>query len=209
LRPIVAADGQQPEPSSRERASASASSTKRSLAEVGELAHTPVHRYDAHRAHPARRRAPSSCPILALPVALCDTDPRGRLGVRFRSRRGAASSRQTRLGAVASAERTLLTCAITPKQAPRTPACPARDSSPSRSPRRARRVAPPACRPVEGRPTSCLSFCLIHPRPAPFTDVHPDRVYAVRGRWRTAANIVGKRVGGNPSRVRISHPPPR
>ena len=34
----------------------------------------------------------------------------------------------------------------------------------------------------------CLSFCLIHPRPGPFTDVHPDRVCAVRGRWRTPVN---------------------
>jgi len=29
------------------------------------------------------------------------------------------------------------------------------------------------------------------------------------GRRWTRASIVGKRVGGNPSRVRISHPPPR
>jgi len=34
----------------------------------------------------------------------------------------------------------------------------------------------------------CLSFCLIHSRPGPFTDVHPDRVCAVRGRWRTSVN---------------------
>jgi len=32
----------------------------------------------------------------------------------------------------------------------------------------------------------CLSFCLIHSRPGPFTDVHPDRVCGVRGRWRTS-----------------------
>ena len=40
-----------------------------------------------------------------------------------------------------------------------------------------------------GRPLGpCLSFCLIHPRPGPFTDVHPDRVCAVRGRWRMPVN---------------------
>lgn len=40
LRAIVAADGQQPVPSSREHASASASSTSRSLPEAGEFPHT-------------------------------------------------------------------------------------------------------------------------------------------------------------------------
>jgi hypothetical protein len=40
---------------------------------------------------------------------------------------GAASSRQARSGAVASAEWTSLTCADTPKQATRTPAPPVRD----------------------------------------------------------------------------------
>jgi hypothetical protein len=40
LRAIVAADGQQPVPSSREQASARASRTRRSLPEVGEFAHT-------------------------------------------------------------------------------------------------------------------------------------------------------------------------
>ena len=34
----------------------------------------------------------------------------------------------------------------------------------------------------------CLSFCLIHPRPGPFTDFHPVRVCAVRERWRTPVN---------------------
>ena len=41
LRAMVAADGQHPVPSSREHASASASSTRRSLPEVGEFALTP------------------------------------------------------------------------------------------------------------------------------------------------------------------------
>ena len=63
-----------------------------------------------------------------------------------------------------------------------------------------------------GRPLGpCLSFCLIHPRPGPFTDVHPDRVCAVRGRWRTPVNAgqhCWKACWGNPSRVRISYPPP-
>ena len=34
----------------------------------------------------------------------------------------------------------------------------------------------------------CLSFCLIHPRPGPFTSVRSGRVCAVRGRWRTSVN---------------------
>jgi hypothetical protein len=37
-------------------------------------------------------------------------------------------------------------------------------------------------------PGSGLSFGLIHSRPRPFTDVHPDRVCAVRGRWRPPVN---------------------
>jgi len=36
----------------------------------------------------------------------------------------------------------------------------------------------------------CLSFCLIHPRPGPFTDFHPVRVCAVRERWRTPVNAM-------------------
>jgi hypothetical protein len=40
FRAIVAADGQHPVPSSREHASARASSTRRSFPEVGEFAHT-------------------------------------------------------------------------------------------------------------------------------------------------------------------------
>jgi hypothetical protein len=40
FRAIVAADGQHPVPSSREHASARASSTRRSLPDVGEFAHT-------------------------------------------------------------------------------------------------------------------------------------------------------------------------
>jgi len=35
------------------------------------------------------------------------------------------------------------------------------------------------------RPGPGLSFGLIHPRSAPFTGGHPDRVRAARGRWRT------------------------
>jgi hypothetical protein len=38
------------------------------------------------------------------------------------------------------------------------------------------------------RPGSGLSLGLIHPRPGPFTGGHPDRVCAVRGRWRTLVN---------------------
>ena len=61
-------------------------------------------------------------------------------------------------------------------------------AAPPRSPRRSPDVAPWPCCPVVGRPAPCLSFCLIHPRSAPFTDVHVDRVCAVRGRWRTPVN---------------------
>jgi hypothetical protein len=61
-------------------------------------------------------------------------------------------------------------------------------AAPTRSPRRSPGAAPPPCRPVVSRLAPCLSFCLIHPRPGPFTDVHPDRVCAVRGRWRTPVN---------------------
>jgi hypothetical protein len=56
------------------------------------------------------------------------------------------------------------------------------------SPRRLRGVAPQACCSIEGRQTSCLSFCLIHPRPGPFTSVRPGHVRARRGRWRTSVN---------------------
>jgi hypothetical protein len=39
------------------------------------------------------------------------------------------------------------------------------------------------------RPGPGLSFGLIHPCPEPFTDVHPDRVCAVRERWRPPVNV--------------------
>jgi hypothetical protein len=39
-------------------------------------------------------------------------------------------------------------------------------------------------------PEPGLSFGLIHPRPGPFTGGHPDRVCAVRGRWRTPVNAM-------------------
>jgi hypothetical protein len=42
--------------------------------------------------------------------------------------------------------------------------------------------------PRGGLPGPCLSFCLIHPRPGPFTEVHPDRICAVGERWRTPVN---------------------
>jgi hypothetical protein len=38
------------------------------------------------------------------------------------------------------------------------------------------------------RPGFGLSFGLIHPRPAPFTGGHPDRVRAGHGRWRAQVN---------------------
>jgi hypothetical protein len=46
-------------------------------------------------------------------------------------------------------------------------------------------------RPVGGerqKTRAGLSFGLIHPRPAPFTGGHPDRVRAGHGRWRTPVN---------------------
>src|SRR5207248_8390744 len=49
------------------------------------------------------------------------------------------------------------------------------------------------------------------PRPPLFTSGHPDDVCAVRGRWRTLMNAgqhCWKACGCQPSRVRISHPPP-
>ena len=79
LRAIVAADGQQPEPSSREQESASASSTRRSLPEVGEFAHTQF--ITAMLIAPAPRMSGSG------------------------SRMGAASSRQVRSDAVYDADR--------------------------------------------------------------------------------------------------------
>ena len=39
-----------------------------------------------------------------------------------------------------------------------------------------------------GRPASCLSFCLIHLRPAPFTRDRPSRVRAGHGRRWTSVN---------------------
>jgi len=48
--------------------------------------------------------------------------------------------------------------------------------------------APQACCPAGAHLASCLSLCLIHPRPGPFTSVRSDRVCAVRGRWRTPVN---------------------
>jgi hypothetical protein len=38
------------------------------------------------------------------------------------------------------------------------------------------------------RPASCLSFCLIHPRPGPFTSDRPSHVRAGHGRRRTLVN---------------------
>ena len=42
--------------------------------------------------------------------------------------------------------------------------------------------------PRRGPPGPCLSFCLIHLRPGPFTCDHPSRVRAGHGRWRTPVN---------------------
>jgi len=87
LRAIVAADGQQPVPSSREHASARASSTRRSFPDVGEFAHTQF--ITAMLTAAARRMSGSG------------------------SRMGAASTCQIRSGAVARADQRPLTCAYT------------------------------------------------------------------------------------------------
>jgi len=76
-------------------------------------------------------------------------------------------------------------------RAGRLPASVGRDRarlSARRCPRRSRGAAPQPCCSAEGRPVSCLSSCLIHPRPGPFTRVRSDGVCAVRGRWRTPVN---------------------
>ena len=71
---------------------------------------------------------------------------------------------------------------------PTVAAGPGPGSAPKRSPRRSPDAAPQPCCPGAGRLASCLSFCLIHPRPGPFTSVRSDSVCAVRGRWRTPVN---------------------
>ena len=71
---------------------------------------------------------------------------------------------------------------------PTVAAGPGPGSAPKRSPRRSPDAAPQRCCPGAGRLASCLSFCLIHPRPGPFTSVRSDRVCAVRGPWRTPVN---------------------
>ena len=45
-----------------------------------------------------------------------------------------------------------------------------------------------ATQPGNPRTASCLSFCLIHLRPAPFTSDRPGHVRAGRGLWRTVVN---------------------
>jgi hypothetical protein len=48
--------------------------------------------------------------------------------------------------------------------------------------------APQTRRSAVGRPASCLSFCLIHLRPAPFTSDRSSHVRAGHGRWRISVN---------------------
>jgi hypothetical protein len=47
---------------------------------------------------------------------------------------------------------------------------------------------PKTGRSAVGRPASCLSFCLIHLRPAPFTRDRSGHVRAGHGRWWTSVN---------------------
>ena len=110
IRPIVAADGQHPVPSSREHASASASSTSRSFPDVGECDHTQF--ITAMLTGPASWRMSGSG-----------------------SGMGAASSRQVRSGAVAVPDRTSMTCGDTHYQLTHIPACLVRDEARARPPR--------------------------------------------------------------------------
>jgi hypothetical protein len=54
------------------------------------------------------------------------------------------------------------------------------------------------------RPDACLSFCLIHPSPGPFTSDRPRHVRAGHGRWRTVVNAgqhCWKACWGQPGRL--------
>ena len=108
LRAIVAADGQHPVPSSREHASASASRTRRSLPDVGELAHTQF--------------------ITAMLIAFavpCGERPARSWASDPGSGMGADSIRQVRSDALARAGQRPLTCVDEPEQAACTQARPA------------------------------------------------------------------------------------
>ncbi len=99
FRAIVAADGQHPVPSSREHASASASSTRRSLPDVGEFAHTQF--------------------IIAMLIALAVRCGNLRADSRVSdsgSEMGAEGRWQVRSGAANVANRDSLTCADVHKQ---------------------------------------------------------------------------------------------
>jgi hypothetical protein len=91
---MVAADGHQPVPSSREQASAKASRTRHSLPDVGEYVHTQF----------------ITAMLIAFSSQVSDSG----------SEMGAAISRQARSGVVAVRDHTSLTCADTAKQALRT-----------------------------------------------------------------------------------------
>ena len=57
---------------------------------------------------------------------------------------------------------------------------------------------------------SSLSFSLIHGRTGPYAERYADlfaQVTYFADLVRMQVNRLGKRVGGNPSRVRIPHPP--
>jgi hypothetical protein len=127
FRAIVAADGQQPVPSSREHASASASSTRRSLPEVGEFAHTQFMTamlIVPDRPVGWRRVLGRSCRPWwrqeARAIATARVSDSG-------SGMGAEVSRQALSSAVYQAARGLLTCPYGREQAVRTPERPVRD----------------------------------------------------------------------------------
>jgi hypothetical protein len=59
-----------------------------------------------------------------------------------------------------------------------------RQRSPRRMRAHRRATSPRPHGAAHGEPGPCLSFCLIHPRPQPFTGGHPARIRAVHVLWR-------------------------
>ncbi len=100
FRAIMAADGQHPVPSSREHASASASSTRRSLPDVGEFAHTQF----------------ITAMLIALAVRCGEPQARGRVSDSG-NEKGAEGRWQAPSTAAYVPARAWLTCADVHKQA--------------------------------------------------------------------------------------------
>ena len=60
--------------------------------------------------------------------------------------------------------------------------------SPRRSPRRSRASLLRRAAAYRAAQAPCLSFCLVHPSPGPFTSDRTSHVRAGHGRWRTVVN---------------------